>query len=411
LQPVRGTQDFLPDQSALYRAIESLALGTARLYGYHEIMTPIFESADVFHRSLGETSDAVHKETYDFLDRGGDRLTLRPEGTAGVVRAFISNGMAQNLPLKLAYTGPMFRYERPQKGRYRQFHQIGVEALGFDDPWADVECMAMAWQILRRLGLGDKVRLEINSLGDSESRTAHRKALVEYFQPLREQLSPDSQVRLEKNPLRILDSKDAGDQKLLLSAPQLREFWNENSKNFYSATLRGLENLEIPFVESPNLVRGFDYYTHSVFEFTTTFLGAQSAVLSGGRYDGLIHQMGGPQTSGVGWGAGLERLMLLVEAQSLIPQTRLIAIVPADEKSEPWCQKLAAELRQNNLQCELLLSGNVGKKMKRANKLGATFAIIIGETELANQQLTLKNLKTGEQSLLSKAAALEQLKK
>jgi histidyl-tRNA synthetase len=408
-QSVRGTQDFLPEQSILYRGIEALSLQVARRFGYQEIITPIFEFADVFHRSLGETSDAVSKETYDFQDRGGDTLTLRPEGTAGVVRAFISNGMAQHLPLKLSYAGPMFRYERPQKGRYRQFHQIGVEALGFDDPWADVECISLAWEILRELGLSDKVQLEINSLGDKESRAQHREALVNYLRPLSARLSHDSQLRLEKNPLRILDSKDPGDREILKGAPALHDHWNENSRAFYQGVLSGLQSLGIPVVENANLVRGFDYYTHTVFEITTEHLGAQSAVISGGRYDGLIEQMGGPATKGVGWGAGLERLMLLVDPARLQAPTRLVTILSADPTAELICQKLAFELRQQGFTVELLLSGQMGKKMKRANKLGAVFAVIIGQTELDNKQVTVKNLQSGEQKTFATAELKDHL--
>ena len=397
VQPVRGTQDFLSEQSHLYRSVESLAWQTAKLFGYEQISTPIFEFSDVFHRSLGETSDAVSKETYDFTDRGGDKLTLRPEGTASVVRAFISNGMAQNLPLKLFYSGPMFRYERPQKGRYRQFHQIGVEALGFESSAADVECIATAWQILARLGLQDKVQLEINSLGDRESRNRHREALVQYLDPKKSELSPDSQIRLLKNPLRILDSKDEKDKKIIAGAPRLQQFLNENSKKFFEQVLSGLSAIGIAPHVNDNLVRGLDYYTHTVFEITTTHLGAQSAVISGGRYDGLIEQMGGPATPGVGWGGGLERLMLLANTAQFKETTNLLAVIPADESCENFCLKLAYDLRAKNLNCEFLSGGNFGKKMKRANKLSATFALIVGESELQQKVIAVKNFSTGEQ--------------
>lgn len=396
-QSVRGTQDFLPESSRIYRGVENTAFQVASLYGFEEIMTPIFEFSEVFHRSLGETSDAVSKETYDFLDRGGDKLTLRPEGTAGVVRAFVSNGMAQNLPLKLYYSGPMFRYERPQKGRYRQFHQIGVEALGFENASSDIECIALGMQILKSLGLQDKVQLEINTLGDRESRNQHREALVNYLTPYQNELSNDSKIRLQKNPLRILDSKDEGDRKLIQNAPSLQQFLNDHSKKFFDEVLSGLQNLGIQTNLNDKLVRGLDYYTHTVFEITTTHLGSQSAVIAGGRYDGLVEQMGGPATSGFGWGAGLERLMLLCERNHFASTQDLIAVLPADEQSLAACMKLTYELRDQNKKVELLTSGNVGKKMKRANKLNAAFAIIIGETELAQQQASVKNLKSGEQ--------------
>jgi histidyl-tRNA synthetase len=408
VQPVRGTQDFLPDQSRLYRSIENTAWQTARLFGYEEISTPIFEFSEVFHRSLGETSDAVSKETYDFTDRGGDPLTLRPEGTAGVVRAFISNGMAQNLPLKLYYSGPMFRYERPQKGRYRQFHQIGVEALGFDDSSADVECIATAWQLLANLGLSDKVQLELNSLGDKASRSLHREALVQYLEPRKASLSADSQIRLQKNPLRILDSKDEGDKKIVAEAPQLQKYLSDESKKFFDQVLKGLAALGIPSVLNSNLVRGLDYYTHTVFEITTTHLGSQGAVISGGRYDGLVEQLGGPATAGVGWGGGLERLMLLADPTRFASTSPLLAVIPADEAAEDFCLKLAFDLRAKGHRTELLLSGNVGKKMKRANKLGSHFALIIGNAELEQKTIALKNLSTGEQKNIPVADILNQ---
>lgn len=407
VQSVRGTQDFLPEMAHLYRSIESKAFETAQLFGYEEISTPIFEFSEVFHRSLGETSDAVSKETYDFKDRGGDLLTLRPEGTAGVVRAFISNGMAQNLPLKLFYSGPMFRYERPQKGRYRQFHQIGVEALGYETPAADVECIATAWQILANLGLQDKVQLEINSLGDKESRAAHREALVKYLEPKKSELSADSQIRLEKNPLRILDSKDEGDKRIIAEAPRLQSFLNDNSKKFFDEVMNGLAILNIPATINSNLVRGLDYYTHTVFEITTTHLGAQSAVISGGRYDGLVEQMGGNATCGVGWGGGLERLMLLVDPAQFKHAKKILAVIPADDSAEATCMKLAFDLRKKNLQTELMSGGNVGKKMKRANKIGATHALIIGDSEIKTGTVTIKDLGQGEQKQIPMADVLQ----
>jgi histidyl-tRNA synthetase len=406
VQPVRGTQDFLPEMSAIYRGVENIAFKNAQLFGFSEIMTPLFEFSEVFHRSLGETSDAVSKETYDFMDRGGDHLTLRPEGTAGVVRAFISNGLTQNLPLKLFYSGPMFRYERPQKGRYRQFHQIGVEAIGFESASIDAECIALAFQILSQLGLTEKVKLEINTLGDRQSRESHRQALLTYLQPLKSQLSADSQIRLEKNPLRILDSKDEGDKKLLLQAPSLQTHLNDESKKFFAEVLHKLELLNIKYVINDKLVRGLDYYTHTVFEITTDQLGAQGAVVAGGRYDGLIEQMGGPATSGFGWGAGLERLMLLTEPGRFTDQSKLIAIIPADDKSENYCFQLTSKLRHAGHRSEFLGGGNVGKKMKRANKLGARYALIVGETELQQNVVAVKDLLKGEQKNVPAAEIL-----
>lgn len=407
LQSVRGTQDLLPDMCRAFRTIDDLAYQTSCLYGYEEIATPIFEFSDVFHRTLGETSDMVSKETYTFQDRGGDSLTLRPEGTAGIARAFISNGMAQNLPLKLYYNGPMFRYERPQKGRYRQFHQIGVECLGLDTPTADVECLALAFDILNKIGLMGRIQLEINSLGDPESRKTHRDLLVSYLKDFEKDLSPDSQTRLQKNPLRILDSKDAGDQKILLNAPLLKNCLNQFSQDFFGQVLEGLDTLKIPYKKSDRLVRGIDYYTHTVFEFITTDLGAQGAVLAGGRYDGLIEQMGGPKTSGVGWASGVERLALLLDPARTQSQLRTVAVISADDRADKKCLELSHQLRLKNLRVEMPGSGNIGKKMKRANKVGAHFAVIIGETELQSGTVTLKDLGTGEQKPLSEADLLK----
>jgi histidyl-tRNA synthetase len=410
LQPVRGTQDLLPEMAKSFRAIDHLAFETAERFGYEEISTPIFEFSDVFHRTLGESSDAVTKETYTFTDRGGEEITLRPEGTAGIARAFISNGLQQHLPLKLYYSGPMFRYERPQKGRYRQFHQLGVECLGLESPLADVECLALASQIFKNLGLQDKVMLEINSLGDHESRTKHKELLVEYLRDFTTQLSPDSQTRLTKNPLRILDSKDPGDQKILIGAPSLKNCLNEASQKFFAEVLEGLKTLDIPYVVNDKLVRGLDYYTHTVFEFTTSLLGAQSAVLAGGRYDGLIELMGGPKTPGVGWASGIERLSLLVDAARFSAPKNIIAALAADEKAETFCLKLTHSLRDQNFHCELISGGNMGKKMKRANKIGASYALIIGESELAGGMITVKDLKNGEQKSVTASEIMTTLR-
>ena len=398
LQSVRGTQDFIGESAFLFRRIEELALHHASLFGYEEIKTPIFEFSEVFHRSLGETSDAVSKETYDFKDRGGDSLTLRPEGTAGVVRAFVSNGMAQHLPLRLYYSGPMFRYERPQKGRFRQFHQIGVEALGFENPEADVESMALAWQMLSALGLSNKSQLEINTLGDRESRDRHRQALVDYLTPFRSELSADSQIRLEKNPLRILDSKDEKDQRLLPNAPRMENYLNDTSKNFFDKVLAGLETLKIPYVRNSHLVRGLDYYTHTVFEFTTTHLGAQSALLAGGRYDGLVEMMGGSATPGVGWGSGIERLALLVSPELFAKKNTIVAVIAAEESTESYCMALSQKLRLQDLQVEFMTAGNMGKRFKRAAKINASYAVVVGGNEIQSGTVAIKDLKTGTQT-------------
>ncbi|MBV2168316.1 MAG: histidine--tRNA ligase [Bdellovibrio sp.] len=402
IQRVRGTRDLLPEDSLLFRFVEQSAYEKALLYGYGEIETPIFEFSDVFHRTLGETSDVVNKETYDFTDRGGESLTLRPEGTAGVARAFISEGLSQNLPLKFYYSGPMFRYERPQKGRYRQFYQLGAECLGYDSPLADVECIALAWDVLQKIGISADCTLEINTLGDSESRAAYREALVSYFTAHQEQLSADSKMRLEKNPLRILDSKDEGDKKINALAPKFEQYLNETSKTFFKKVLDGIEKLGIPYKINSHLVRGLDYYSHTVFEFTTAKLGAQGTVLAGGRYDGLIETMGGPKTPGVGWAAGIDRLADLTPKELAIQSEVLIAVIGADDLGEEESIKVAHEIRSRGLKAENFLSGKMGKKMQKANKLNAHYALILGSNEVTNKTVTVKNFATGEQKEISR---------
>lgn len=396
-QSVRGTRDLLPELKQMFRQIDEIAYKTAKNYGFKEIETPIFEFSEVFHRSLGETSDAVAKETYTFTDRGGDSITLRPEGTAGVARAFVSEGLAQLVPLKLYYCGPMFRYERPQKGRYRQFSQFGVEILGLESPLADVECLDLAWTIFRKLNLADRCILEINTLGDAESRNSYRAALVDYLKPFYEKLSADSKVRFEKNPMRILDSKDESDKKIIAGAPIMENFLNEISKKFFSDVLTGLKQLNIPYKINPQLVRGLDYYCHTVFEFTTTELGAQGAVLSGGRYDGLVEMLGGPKTAGVGFAAGVDRLAdLCATALSIAPRPP-VSVLALGEKALVEALKIASLLRNQNKYCEVFLTGNLKKKLEKANKLGTEKAILIFEQENGNFEYKLKNFVTGEE--------------
>lgn len=404
IQRVRGTRDLLPEDSLLFRFVEQSAYEKALLYGFGEIETPIFEFSEVFHRTLGETSDVVSKETYDFTDRSGEKLTLRPEGTAGVARAFISEGLSQNLPLKYYYSGPMFRYERPQKGRYRQFYQLGAECLGYDSPLADVECIALAWDLLQKIGISAECTLEINTLGDAESRAAYRDALVQYFTAHIDQLSADSKTRLEKNPLRILDSKDEGDKKLNANAPKLEQYLNETSQTFFKKVLAGIEKLGIPYKVNDHLVRGLDYYCHTVFEFTTEKLGAQGTVLAGGRYDGLIETMGGPKTPGVGWAAGIDRLADLTPKELANTKEVLIAVIGADDEGEDESIKVAHEIRARSLKAENFLSGKMGKKMQKANKMNAHYALILGGNEVKNKTVTVKNFATGEQSEITREA-------
>ena len=395
LNPARGTQDVLPEENRLFRRIEETAYRIAAQYGYGEISTPIFEFTEVFSRTLGDTTDVVTKEMYTFQDRGGDSLTLRPEGTAGVARAFISNGLAQHLPLKFFYRGPMFRHERPQKGRRRQFRQVGIELLGVADPLGDIEIIALADHFLDALGLKDKVVLELNTLGDTESRGIYREKLVEYFSDHGEQLSGDSQRRLEQNPLRILDSKDAGDRTLVAEAPVIDDCLNAHSTDYFATVREGLETIGVAYQRNARLVRGFDYYCHTAFEFVTDQLGAQGAVLAGGRYDGLVAQMGGTETYGTGWAAGVERLSLLIDGGEAV--VRPIAIIPVGEEAAPTALQLTARLRRMGFTVDLGFSGNLNRRMKRADKLDAAAAILIGEDELSRSVGTLRDMVTGEQ--------------
>ena len=395
LQPVRGTHDLLAEDAARHRHVIETFRAVAERYAFGEIATPIFEFSEVFKRTLGETSDVVTKEMYSFTDRGGDEITLRPENTAGIARAFISGGLSQNLPLKFFASGPMFRYERPQKGRQRQFHQLDVEILGVAEPLADIEVIALGDQLLKDLAIDRHTTLELNTLGDPPSRAAYRRALVDYFSGHRDALSEDSLLRLERNPLRILDSKNEGDRRIVAEAPDMGDYMNPESADFFAAVRDGLDRLGIAYTLNTRLVRGLDYYTHTAFEFTTTALGAQGAVIAGGRYDGLIETMGGPPTPGIGWAAGIERLAMLIDEPPA--RRRLIAVIPTDAEAERDALVLTHSLRQSGFTVDLGYRGNVNKRMKRANKLGARAAILLGEDERAAGAVTLRDLDTGEQ--------------
>jgi histidyl-tRNA synthetase len=407
LQPVRGTHDLLPEEMRRHRRVTETAREVAERFGYLEIETPIFEFSEVFKRTLGDTSDIVTKEMYSFTDRGGEGLTLRPEATAGIARAFISGGLAQLLPLKFFCHGPMFRYERPQKGRLRQFHQIDIELLGVKEPAGDVEVIATGHAILEALGIAPQVVLELNSLGDAESRQAYRTELVRYFTGHRDKLSPDSRDRLERNPLRILDSKDEGDRRIVAEAPLFGDYLNQASRDFFAAVTGGLDALGIPYRVSPRLVRGLDYYCHTAFEFVTETLGAQGTVMAGGRYDGLIGTMGGPSTPGVGWASGIERLAMMLEAPP--PARRPIAVVPVGEQAQAPALKLAHDLRKSGFAVELGYGGNVSKRMKRANRLNASVALLLGEDELKGGVVTFRDLDHGSQETVALDALKDRL--
>lgn len=410
LQPIRGTHDLLPLEFRKHALVIDAARKVAVSYGYEEMATPIMEFKDVFKRTLGDVSDIVTKEMYEIADRGDDPIVLRPEGTAGVARAVISNGLTQSLPLKYFYEGAMFRYERPQKGRQRQLHQIGIELFGVPDPIGDVEVLSIAYDILKKLGLIQHITLEINTLGDKESRQTYRDHLVAYLKDHHAHLSPDSQLRLERNPLRILDTKDEGDKKILKDAPPLTESLNQHSREMFEKVKNGLKVLQIPFKLNPHLVRGLDYYCHTAFEFTTTELGSQGTVLAGGRYDGLMETMGGPSIAGVGWAGGIDRLAMMLKDEDLSPLPPPLAIIPMDEAFDMHGLVLAKLLQDAGYIAEMTYGGGLGKRLKKANKMNARYALILGEEEIASHFVTLKDLESGEQTLLPQKQIVDVLK-
>ena len=395
VQPVRGTHDLIGEDARRHFHVVETARRVAATYGFDEWSTPIFEETAVFARGLGDTSDVVMKEMYSFTDRGGESLTLRPEATAGICRALVTNGLTQSLPQKVFYTGPMFRYERPQKGRYRQFHQIDVEVLGSAEPLADAEVIACGWAILKALGVAHDVVLELNTLGDRDSRMAYRAALIDYFSDHRDKLSEDSRARLDRNPLRVVDSKDPGDRALVVGAPTIHPYLNEASATFYAKLREHLARIGVPVIENPRIVRGLDYYSHTAFEFVTSQLGSQGTVLGGGRYDGLVEEMGGPHTPCVGWAAGVERLSMLLAQPPAAPAG--IAVIPAGDAQEGAALDIVQALRGAGIRAEMAYRGTLKRRMERANKTDAHTAVIIGESELARGVAQVKNLGTGDQ--------------
>jgi len=405
LQPVRGTKDILEEDYKQFSYVQNVARNVGSLYGFKEISTPIFEFTEVFAKTLGEESDVVGKEMYSFEDRGGESITLRPEFTAGIARAFISGGLTNQLPLKLFATGPLFRYERPQKGRQRQFHQINFELMGAAQPQADVEVISMGAHILEALGISDKTKLELNSLGDKESREKYRNALVEYLNDYKDSLSDDSKNRLLKNPMRILDSKDEGDKKIVADAPVIGEYYSNEASDFFSSVKEGLDGLGVKYELNNRLVRGLDYYCHTAFEFTTDALGAQNAVLAGGRYDGLISMMGGNDTPAVGFAGGVERLVAL--SGKTISSKRPVVIIPIGQVAEKEAVFLAGVLRKEGIYIELGYSGNVKKRMKKANNINAKAAVIFGDVEMSNKVAKLKDFDSGNEIEVSTDGLLD----
>lgn len=407
LQPVRGTSDLLPAEKARHNHVIETAKSVAQRYGFQDMATPLFEFTDVFRRPLGDASDVVSKETYSFEDRGGTEITLRPENTASVMRAVISNGLTQTLPQKYVYAGPMFRYERPQKGRMRQFHQIGVELIGPSSALADAEVIGCGAAFLQELGVLDQCTLHLNSLGDTQSRAAYREALVAYLSSYRDELSEDSQRRLTQNPLRILDSKNERDRQIVSDAPMLSDYLNDASKAHYDLLISALDRANIAFKADPLLVRGLDYYCHTAFEFITNDLGAQGTVLGGGRYDGLSEMLGGPHLPSVGFAAGVERLALLGDDVPL-EATDVIMIV-MDKELEAEGFALATTIREAGLSVDIPFSGNISKKLKRADKIGARHAVLLGSQEFNNQEVQVKTMQTGETKTLSLDALVTSL--
>lgn len=409
--PVRGTQDMLGGTSEAFQERFAHVVATfdrvRRLYGFQRVEVPVFESTAVFARSLGESTDVVSKEMYTFEDRGGDSITLRPEFTAGISRAYITEGWQQYAPLKVATHGPLFRYERPQKGRFRQFHQLDAEIIGAGEPGADVELLVLADQLLRELGVSEGVTLNLNTLGDGPSREAWRAALIAHFEAHRGELSEESIDRLHRNPLRILDSKDPRDRPVADSAPDIDAYLTDDARSFFEKVTAGLDAAGVAWERNARLVRGLDYYRHTAFEFITDRLGAQGTVLGGGRYDGLIENLGGPSTPAVGWAAGIERLAMLVDAPEIAGPA--VAVIPMGEAGEVRATGIIADLRRAGVACDMGYRGNMKKRMQRANASGAAWAVILGDDELARGDAALRNLGTGEQEAVALDALIGKL--
>ena len=407
IQSVRGTKDIYSSVMRNYNHIINEARLVSELFGYEEASFPIFEKAEVFSRPLGVASDVVSKETYTFEDRGGEKITLRPEGTAGVIRSIISEGKINDLPLRLFYSGPMFRYERPQKGRLRQFFQIGIESIGNHGPLEDAEVISCGASLLKRLGFQRDCVLNINSLGDAESRALYRKSLVDYFSKNLEKLSKISQSRLSLNPLRILDSKEPQDQEVIFKAPLFSSYLNNLSIDHFEKVKSFLNSSGIEYSHNEKLVRGLDYYSHTTFEFITTRLGSQGTVLGGGRYDGLSEMLGGPSIPAVGFAAGVDRLVML--SANLEESSTILSILPVEEENFEYCYNLLNIFRENDIKCEIFEGGNLSKNLKKISKKNRKLIIIVGDEEIQNKQVILKDLSTGEQIKIQETDILEKI--
>ena len=406
IQAIRGMNDILPTQSPLWQKLETVLRETVSAYGYSEIRTPIVESTDLFKRSIGEVTDIVEKEMYTFDDRNGDSLTLRPEGTASTVRAGNQHGLLYNQEQRLWYMGPMFRHERPQKGRYRQFNQFGVEVYGIGTADVDAEVLMLSARLWEKLGITDHVTLELNTLGDPAERATYREALIAYLEQYKEQLDEESQRRMYTNPLRVLDTKNPDVQALLVDAPELMDYLGEETRTHFSHLCELLDAVGIKYVINPRLVRGLDYYNRTVFEWVTTSLGSQGTVLAGGRYDGLVEQLGGKNTPAVGFAMGLERIVLMLETLELtddIPATVDVYVTAMGDASKVEAIKIAQALRSDLPGLRVMShcgGGNFKKQMKRADKSGALSALVIGEEEFASNQVAIKYLREKKEQAL-----------
>jgi histidyl-tRNA synthetase len=409
IQAIRGMNDYLPEETALWQRIEGILKQVLSGYGYSEIRLPIVEQTPLFKRAIGEVTDVVEKEMYTFDDRNGESLTLRPEGTAGCVRAGIEHGLLYNQEQRLWYVGPMFRYERPQKGRYRQFHQLGAEVFGLQGPDIDAELILLSARWWKALGISEHVKLELNSIGSLEARANYRDALVAFLEQHQDKLDEDCKRRMYSNPLRVLDSKNPEVQALLNDAPRLSEYLDEESKAHFEGLCELLAQAGIPYTINERLVRGLDYYNRTVFEWVTTSLGAQGTVCAGGRYDGLVEQLGGRATPAVGFAMGLERLVLLVQAVN--PEFKAAAtidvyVISSGAGTQSAAMQLAERVRDTAPQLKLMTNyggGNFKKQITRADKWGARVALILGENEVAAQQVVVKDLRSGEQETLAQS--------
>ncbi|MGX6960010.1 MAG: histidine--tRNA ligase [Rickettsia endosymbiont of Pentastiridius leporinus] len=409
LQPLRGMKDLLPDDYKVHDYIISKAREVGELYGYKQTSTPILEYTKVFNRSMGESSDVISKEIYSFFDKSNESVALRPEFTAGVVRAFISNGLQHKLPLKFFSTGPVFRYDRPQAGRQRQFHQLNYEYIGAKGAISDAETLKLAVDILKALDIEQDTTLELNSLGCSQSRSIYQQKLVEYLNDFKDGLSEDSKIRLTKNPMRILDSKSEADQRIVANAPILSDYYTDESKEYFEELLKYLDILNVKYRINPRLVRGLDYYCHTAFEFTTSKLGAQSTILAGGRYDGLSKIMGGDEVPAIGFAGGIERIALMREYNIL--KVSPIFILPIGENNIAYAFKIADQLRLHDIAALIEINGKIAKRMQRALNENAKFIIFIGDEEQANNNLKIKDLHKEQEYIVDYEKAIKLLRK